>query len=148
MSACHSMHRRWAGILLVALFSSLFQPFPFNRRFPLLSFPGSVAIATVSLDHPAFLPSGLPLSAFHQRGFTHLRSSPLKLLSQHAHEKLAYFSLEVSLDIASGAAGLAPGFMLHTGTIFHARCLQQAALEQFSQNYRYLSAFVGSDTAW
>lgn len=50
--------------------------------------------------------------------------------------------------MASGAAGLAPGFVLHPGTIFHARCLRQAALEQFSQNYSYLSAFVGSDTAW
>lgn len=91
-------------------FSSLFQPFPFNCRFPLLSFPGSVAIATVSLDHPAFLPSWLPLSASHQRGFTHLRSSPLKLLSQHTHKKLMYSSVEVSLDVASGAAGLAPSF--------------------------------------
>lgn len=84
VSVCQSTHRCWAGIGLVALFSSLFQPLLFNHRFPLLSFPGSVAMVTVSLDHAAFLPSGLPLSASHQQGFTHIRSSPLKLLYRHA----------------------------------------------------------------
>lgn len=148
VSACHGMHRHWAGIAFVAPFSSLFQLFLFNSRFPLLSFLGSVTIATVSLDHPAFLPSGLPLSASHQQDFTHLRSFPLKLLSQHTHTKLVYSSVEVCPDTASGATRLALGFLLHTGTIFHARGQQQAALEQFSQNYRYLSAFLGSVIAW
>jgi len=124
VSACHSTHCCWAGTALIAPFSLLFQLFPFNHRFPLLSFPGSVAIATVSLDHPAFLSSGLPLSASHQGGSAHLRSCLLRLLSQNTREKLAYLSVEVSLDIACGAAGLAPGFMLQMGTIFHARCQQ------------------------
>lgn len=124
VSACHSTHLHWAGTALVTPFSSLFLPFPSHHGFSLLSFPSSVAIATVSLDHPAFLPSGLQLSASHQWGFTHVRSSPLKLLSHRTHQKLAYSSVEVSLDLASGAAGLASLFMLHTGTIFYARCLQ------------------------
>lgn len=134
MSACHG----WVP------FSSLFQPFPFHCRFPLLSFPGRVAIATVSLDHPAFLPPG---SASHLRGFTQPRSSPLNL-SELAHGKLMSSAVEGSLDIASGATGLESSFVLLTGTIFHAKCLQEAALEQFSQNLRDLSAFVGRDVAW
>lgn len=139
MSACHSTLHCWAGTALVAPFFSLFQPFPFNLSFFLLSFPGSVAIATVSFDHPAFLPSGLPLSASDQWGFTHLRNSPLKLLFQHAYNNLGYSSVEASLDIASGATRLAPHFVLHSGTVFCVICLQQAALELLSQNHRYLS---------
>lgn len=42
-----------------------------------LSFPGSVAIATVSLDHlPALFPPGPPLPGSHLRGVTHPSSSP------------------------------------------------------------------------
>lgn len=142
---CASLSRHTPGW---APLSSLFQLFPFHRRFPLLSFPGSVAIATLSLDHPAFLPPGPPLPASHQRGFTHLRGSPLKPLSEHAHGKLTASAVEVSLDIASGATGLGSSFMLLTGTVFHAKCLQKAALEQFSQNSRDPSVFVGRDVAW
>lgn len=126
MSPCHG----W-----VPFSSFLFQPFLFHLRFPLLSFTGSVAVATVSLDHPAFLP-GPPLPASHLRGFTQPRSSPLKPLSECARGKLISSAVEVSLDSAGGAPGLESSLMLLTGTVFHAKSLQEAALEQFSQKLK------------
>lgn len=123
MSPCHG----WLP------FSSLFQLLPFHHRFPLLSFPGSIAMATVSLDHPAFLPPGPPLPASHLRGFTQPRSSPLKPLSERTCRKLTTSAVEVSLDTANGAPGLESSLVLLTGTVFHAKCLQEADLWQFSQ---------------
>lgn len=127
---------------------SLFQTFPFNRRFFLLSFPGIVAIATVSFDPPAFLPSGLPLSASHQWGFTHLRNSPLKLLFQHAHDKLYYSSVRVFPDIASGATGLALHLCCIVAQFAMWDVCSKLLLNSSSKTIGICQLFVGNDTEW
>lgn len=79
-------------------------------------------------------PCQLPPQRFHPH-----RSSPLEPLSKCARGKW--------MSIAGGAAGLESSFMFLTDTILHAKSLQEAALEQSSQNSRDLSVFVGRGAA-